>query len=247
MHVERYGNGAEAYVAIHGWAGSHRTFLPIVDRMPASCSFYCVDLPGYGKTPDPGEWNVFQIASELAAITRSMRNGAVMVGYCGGGNLAMMAAQHAQGSVKRMVLIDPFAYMPLYFRVFTWGDFGQRAYRTTFAGELGRRLTNVALRGKRSGDTDLTRPFKTVNHEVALRALKGFAQVPGPDAFFNLYVDVDLAYGERSFRAVKRGAKMWKAVWPHARLHELRGAGHSPIREATDELCRILFTSKGAP
>ncbi len=246
MNVERYGEGDSPYLGVHGWAGNHRTFKPLLSRMPADSVFYSVDLPGYGNSPAPGgEWDIEEVARLLAGEVERLPNPPVtLVGFCGGGNLAMMAARHLGGKVRRLVLIDPFAYMPLYFKVFTWGEFGRRAYFTTFANPLGRWFTNSALRGKRTGKASLTQSFENVDHEMTLRAIRGLAKFPPYESFAELDLRVDLAYGERSFKAVRQSVALWKQVWPHARICELKGAGHSPIIEATAQLSRIVFDAE---
>ncbi|MCC6796038.1 MAG: alpha/beta fold hydrolase [Candidatus Hydrogenedentes bacterium] len=244
MNVERWGDGERVYLGIHGWAGNHRTFRPIAENAPEDVSFFSVDLPGYGASPPPQNWDLETVASGLTEIVRALPGGATtLVGYCGGAALGLLVVQELSDRISRIVMIDPFAYMPWYFRVFTWGEFGRRAYMSTFASKRGRRITNTALQSKRSGDTDLTRSFEAVNHELTLDAIRAFAAFPSYQVFAPLHLEVDLVYGERSFKAVKRGVKMWQALWPHARAYELSGAGHDPIREATEPLRAIVFGS----
>ncbi|HRK36718.1 MAG TPA: alpha/beta hydrolase, partial [Candidatus Hydrogenedentes bacterium] len=230
MDYERTGKGKRVFLGIHGWAGNHRTFRPLLTNLPEDVSFYAVDLPGYGTGDNPEQWDMAEVAKRLSeTIQEISENPVTIVGYCGGSNLGVMAAALVPGKVERLVFIDPFAYMPWYFRIFTWGEFGRRAYFSTFASARGRKLTNSALKSKRTGDTDLTRSFEAVDHELMLRVLRGFSSFPSYATFATVKTEVDLAYGERSFKAVKRGVQMWKKIWPHARVHELPGAGHSPI------------------
>jgi len=244
VNVERWGRGDRVFLGIHGWAGNHRTFRPLGEDVPHDVSFYSVDLPGYGDSPPPPTWDLETIARELSAVINKLPGSATtLVGYCGGAALGLLAVQRIPNRVSRIIMIDPFAYMPWYFRVFTWGEFGRRAYMSTFASERGRWATNAALKSKRGGETNLTRSFESVNHDLTLNAIRAFAAFPSYDTFAPLHLDVDLVYGDRSFKAVKRGVKMWQQLWPHARAHELRGAGHDPIREATEPLRAIVFGS----
>ena len=79
---------------------------------------------------------------------------------------------------------------------------------------------------------------------MILRAIRGLAKFPPYESFAGLDLRVDLAYGERSFKAVRQSVALWKQVWPHARICELKGAGHSPIIEATAQLSRIVFDAE---
>ncbi len=38
MHVHRYGTGPDVYFGLHGWAGSHLTYAPIVPHLPPSAT-----------------------------------------------------------------------------------------------------------------------------------------------------------------------------------------------------------------
>ncbi len=169
------------------------------------------------------------------------REPVTLLGYCGGGNLAMMAAQRVPDRVARLVLIDPFAYMPLYFKIFTWGEFGRRAYFSTFANPVGRHFTNAVLRKKRTGHSSLTRSFENVDHDFILDVLRAFRRVPHWETFSDLAIPIDLVCGERSFTAVKKSVVIWQSVWPQAREHALAGAGHSPLVEATVQVASVAF------
>jgi pimeloyl-ACP methyl ester carboxylesterase len=242
MNIKCWGDGEHAFLGIHGWAGNHRTFKPLGENAPPQTRFYSVDLPGYGDSPAPDHWDIENIAGELVqTIGEITPNKLTLVGYCGGAALGVLVASRIRQRVSRLVLLDPFAYMPWYFRIFTLGKFGRRAYMATFASERGRRITNAALNSKRTGDTDLTKSFESVNHDLTLAALRAFTQFPSYTTFSGLHVDVDLVYGDQSFGAVKRGVQLWKKIWPHARIHKLHNAGHDPIREATPQLIAIVF------
>ena len=242
MHVEPYGIGAKPYLGVHGWAGNHRAFRPLVAHLSDDAALYGVDLPGYGLSPKPVAWTLDAMADALADVIGVVsREPVTLLGYCGGGNLAMMAAQRVPERVDRLVLIDPFAYMPLYFKVFTWGEFGRHAYKSTFANPLGRYFTNAALRRKRTGQSNLTRSFEDVDHDFIVDVLRAFRDVPHWDTFTDLTMPIDLVYGERSFAAVKKSVAIWKTVWPQAQCHELAGAGHSPLVEATEQVATIAF------
>ena len=47
IYAEKYGNGKEILIGIHGWGGSHQTFLPLKDLVHKDYSMINLDLPGY--------------------------------------------------------------------------------------------------------------------------------------------------------------------------------------------------------
>jgi pimeloyl-ACP methyl ester carboxylesterase len=247
MYVKRYGAGErELYFGLHGWSGDHRTFAPLAAHVPAGASLYSADLPGCGGSPAPQSLTLESVTGEICEALRAVASPhapVTLIGNCSGAILGLLAAEQTRPRLlRRLVLIDPFAYWPWYFRVFVAKSFGRYAYRTTFANPLGRWLTNQSLRSRRTADTDLTHSFGQIDHDMAQSYLALLAEVEGVERFKSLRgVPIDIVYGERTFAAVKRSVAMWQSVWPQARARVLRGAGHLPILEATEQLAGIVF------
>jgi pimeloyl-ACP methyl ester carboxylesterase len=166
-----------------------------------------------------------------------------LIGNCSGAILALLATPHLLDRMRRLILIDPFAYMPWYFRVFLSGRWGRYVYASTFANPVGRWITNTALRSKRTPETDLTDSFATIDHEVTFGYLRLFAALDGIDRFGGLTLPIDIAHGEHTFGAIKTSLPAWRRLWPHARCWEMKGAGHLPIQEATAQVARVVFGS----
>lgn len=242
MYVERYGCGGEAFFALHGWGGDRRTFAPLAPHLPAGASLYSADLPGCGRSPAPREWSVAAIVEEVLRAVRAFVPWRVqLIGHCGGAVFALLAAEALGERVGHVVLIDPFAYLPRYFRLFLAGDFGRHAYAATFANPVGRWLTNQTLRGRRGAAGDLTASFAGTDHETARRYLALYDEVGGVERFRGLNVAVEIVHGEKTFGAVRRSLALWQDVLPQARVRELRGAGHQPLTEATEQTARVIF------
>lgn len=246
MFIKRYGSGAESYFGLHGWGGDHKTFAPLAAHVPERASLYCADLPGYGRSPAPRSWEPEAIAEEIASAISGIASPALtLIGNCSGANLSLLAATRAAGKIERMVLIDPFAFMPWYFNVFVATRFGRAAYYSTFANPIGRWVTNLSLKNKRTAGSDLTASFKSVDHEVSYRYLSTLSRIGDAAQFGALGLPIDIVYGERTFGAVKRSIELWQGVWPQARRFELAGAGHLPIVEATAQLSAVIFAPQG--
>jgi pimeloyl-ACP methyl ester carboxylesterase len=242
MFVERYGNGKRVIVGLHGWSGDHRTFEPLLRWLPPDVSFYSVDLPGYGQSAPPRAWDLPGMATELGACLAQLEaERFTLLGNCSGALLGLLAVPPLLARVERVVLLDPFAFVPWYFRLFIEWPFGKYAYYSAFANPLGRWITNRSLAKHRSATTDLTGSFRRVDHQVSFRYLELLASIGSIERFRALQIPTDIVYGARSFQAVKQSVEMWRKLWPHARVWELAGAGHLPILEATEALSRILF------
>jgi pimeloyl-ACP methyl ester carboxylesterase len=241
MHVEYYGSGSRVYFGLHGWSGDHTTFAPLAAYLPAGVALYSADLPGYGRSPAPRRWELPEITDEIAGAIDAVDSPVTVIGNCSGAVFALLAAERLAGRIERLVLIDPFAYLPRYFKIFLHKHIGRYAYYSTFANPLGRWLTNLSLSRHRTADTNLTESFAAVSHDVAYRYLALMGELDDIAQFSRLSLPVDLIYGARTFGAIKESIHLWRGVWPHARCHELTGAGHLPIQEATRQLSEIVF------
>lgn len=240
LAVKKFGSGPYRYVALHGWGGSHDTFLPLSSHVPLSASVEAVDLPGYGDSALPSRWEVSLIA-EMVADSIQPQGAITVVGNCTGGVIGAELARIRPGLVERLVVIDPFAFVPWYFSIFLKGSFGRMAYRTTFASPVGRFFTNQAMRGKRTENSDLTASFKRVDHEATHSFLKMMGEHEGPSRYAGLTLPVDILLGEKTFGAVKKSAQLLHETWPQARIHVIPGAGHLPIEEQPEALAEAVF------
>ncbi|MBM3265617.1 MAG: alpha/beta fold hydrolase [candidate division Zixibacteria bacterium] len=246
MHVARYGTGSRVFVGFHGWTGSHRTYAPLSPFLPAHFTLYAPDLPGCGKSGKPSVWTSEALVEEIVRhISPVVPETFTLIGNCSGAIVALLTAPRLIERIDRLVLIDPFAYMPWYFRVFLAGRVGRYAYASTFANPAGRWITNTALRSKRTAQTDLTDSFADIDHAVTYAYLRMFADLEGIARFGALHRPTDIAYGERTFGAIKNSLPAWKKLWPHACIREMKGAGHLPIQEATEQVAGLLFGENG--
>jgi pimeloyl-ACP methyl ester carboxylesterase len=241
MHVECYGSGSRVYFGLHGWSGDHSTYAPLAAYMPASAALYSADLPGYGRSPAPRRWGLAEITDEITRAIAAIDSHVTVIGNCSGAVFALLAAERLAGRIERLILIDPFAYLPLYFKIFLDKRIGRYAYYSTFANPLGRWVTNLSLRKHRAADTNLTESFVSVSHDVSYRYLALMGELDDVSRFSGLRLPVDLIYGARTFGAIKKSIVLWRGIWPHAGCHELAGAGHLPIQEATGQLSEIVF------
>lgn len=242
MYVENYGKGEKAYFGLHGWGGGHKTFAPLIEHVPARARLYAADLPGYGCSPEPREWSLPSVVDEIVRTASQINEAKLtIVGNCSGAILGLLAAERLTGRIERLVLIDPFAFMPWYFKVFVTGSLGRYAYYSTFANPVGRWLTNISLKRKRTEASDLTRSFSAVNHRISQRYLALLAEIENIAQFGNLRMPIDIVYGAKTFSAIKDSVALWKSIWPQARATELAGAGHLPIEEAAKQLSEIVF------
>jgi len=242
MFVERYGRGDRIFFGLHGWSGDHTTFAPLVNYLPDDAALYCADLPGCGRSQPPREWRLEELAREIAdEISKLDSQSVTVIGNCSGAILSLAAMPRIAERVNRLILIDPFAFAPWYFKLFVATPIGKYAYYSTFANPIGRWITNLSLRRHRTEASDLTVSFRAVDHVASYNYLRMLCAIDGIESFAWIRRPIDIVCGERTFGAVKRSVGMWRGVWPQSRVFELQGAGHLPIIEASEELSRIVF------
>ena len=247
MHFQRYGDGDRSCAALHGWGGSHRTFTPLARHVPANASLFAADLPGYGRSPRPAAATADDVAAIIVESIEALPGDRLtLVGNCSGAIFALLAAPLLGPRVDRLVLVDPFAFVPWYFKVFINPTYGRYAYYSTFANPVGRWITNLSLRRQRASSTNLTASFSEVDHDVSLQYLGMLDALGDIRRFHRVTVPIDIAYGERTFAAVKRSLPEWQAVLPHARLWRIDGAGHLPIEEAPARVASVVFEAARA-
>lgn len=227
MHARTFGAGPALVVGYHGWAGSHRDFAAIGRGLPDTHRLVAPDLPGHGMSPPLDRLDETTLVEALTVHLDGLESESVtLVGYCSGAILALLVADRRPHRVRRIVAVDPFAYLPWYFRIFTFGEFGRRAYRTTFANPLGRMITEWSLQRRKSPDAGFMESFRGANHDVVLAYLRLFASLGTLDRFAGIRAPIVLCRGARTFAAVKRSVEMFRVVWPDASEHVIQDAGH---------------------
>ena len=251
MHRVRTGRGGHGVVGFHGWSGDHTTFDPLIQKLPEAVSFYSFDLPGCGKSPKPKVWEIRSVARSIAEEVAALgKEKVTLVGSCTGGLMALFVARELLemgrgGVVGRLVMIDPFAVCPWYFRIFLTPLFGPLMYGVTFANPLGRWITDLFLKERRGSDVSLTESFVRVDHRVSLATLRMFERAGEPEQFRGMDIPVEIIRGEKTFTAVKEAVERWKGVWPAMPVHILAGVGHLPIEEASEAVRKIVFQGLG--
>lgn len=256
LHVERWGSGQREVLGLHGWAGTHAAFAALAPLVGARDSLFAADLPGCGRSAPAlagrGVLSLDAVIEPLLAWLARRPAPVILAGNCSGAVFAVALAARLPEQVRRLVLIDPFAYVPWYFRLFLVPSFGRLAYLSTFANPLGRWLTNGALRRRRAPGSDLTAGFRAVDHESTFAYLRLLAELGSPGRLLPvgarapLRFPVLLAHGERTFAAVRRSVPLWRQLLPQTTVRVLAGAGHFPITEATAELARLILEGDGA-
>lgn len=243
-HFHVWGGGPKTFLGIHGWGGGWRSFEPLVPYLPRDARLVAPDLPGYGQTLKPPTWSLDAVEAAITEVVDHLDGPLTLVGNCSGAIFGMLSVLVRAGRFERLVLIDPFAYFPWYFRMMTWPVIGRIFYGTAFQNPIGRIVTNLGLAKHRTEDTNLTESFEALDHAAVFAHLQLLDAVGDFHRFEPIQIPIDLLIGARTFDAIRTSRDMWLSIWPHATSHTLAKAAHLPIEEDTRDLAEIAFYGK---
>lgn len=243
LNVHRFGDGeTRHYLGIHGWGGGWETFQPLAAHLPPDATLWSVDLPGYGASARLSRWHWEDVAEQITQTARSLPTDHLhLIGNCSGAAFGLAAVRLSPQMFASLFLIDPFAFFPWYFRILVARGVGRVFYATAFENPVGRWMTNRSLADHRTEESDLTRSFEALDHDVVYAYLRMLQQIPGVGLFEDLSMPITVLHGEKTFTAVQQSVEVWRNLWPHASAVEIPAAGHLPIQEATVELAYQLF------
>jgi pimeloyl-ACP methyl ester carboxylesterase len=237
LNAETYGTGDLVIAYLHGWSGDHSSVEPLLNYFPDHVRVVAFDMPGVGDSPDPDEWSAEHVASTVLAALQSIEaNQLVIVGNCSGANLLLPILPKLGGLADHLVMIDPFAYTPWYFRLLLSWPFGAFFYWFAFLTPVGRWLTNTSLKERRTEESHLTESFERVHPWNTYRYLRLLSSLGHGSEYPENPVPTTILTGEKTFKAIRESVDIWSEMWPQSTIRVLRNAGHLPILEATEQV-----------
>jgi pimeloyl-ACP methyl ester carboxylesterase len=115
LYVEQQGAGAPAFVFLHYWGGSTRTWDHVVDLLTPDARTIAIDHRGWGRSaaPDSG-YALADMADDAQGVIAALDlERYILVGHSMGGKVAqLMASRHPQGLVG-LALVAPAPPVPM--------------------------------------------------------------------------------------------------------------------------------------
>lgn len=244
MHT--WGSGPRHFLGLHGWAADHSSFEHLIPHLPSGCTLHAPDLPGYGRSTRMPDWSLESLQASMLTILDALpvHRELTIIGSCSGAILALSGVHHRvkELGIARMVLLEPFAFLPSYLNVFTAPVVGRVAYWSAFCNPIGRAITDANIKRQDIAEHHGTSAsFAMVDPWVPYHYLQLMKAQGEPHQFKKMDCEVDLVRGEHTFDAIVDGIPIWQEAWPHARTHVLQDVGHMLIQEAPQALAQVIF------
>jgi pimeloyl-ACP methyl ester carboxylesterase len=250
LHYAEWGapDSPRVIVCAHGYSGNARDFDYLASHLAQDARVISIDFPGRGDSEwplSPLEYNFAQFVAD--ARTLLAQQGLKSVDWIGtsmGGLLGMMLAAQPSSPVRRLVMNDIGAFVPM--------DALQQISRGLEAPESFATLAEVEAHLRRTraewgpiGDAEWkamalngSRPLRPGSRALRLHFDPRIAQVARPipltpglffwDSWYRVRCPVLLMRGERSRVFPRNVADTMLDVRPDARLVEIPGCGHVP-------------------
>ncbi len=107
IHYEKLGRGRPV-ILVHGWIGSWRYWIPLMQQLHVRFSVYTLDLLGFGDSAKDAEG--YSLASQVELLHRFMEQLAIpkaaMIGHALGAMVLTHFAQRYPERVARMLLVS---------------------------------------------------------------------------------------------------------------------------------------------
>ncbi len=108
-HYIDEGTGAETILLLPGWGATAAAYTLIIKQLSETHRVLALDLPGFGKTPEPmTPWSVDDYADFTAEfVARMGLSSLILMGHSYGGRIIIKLCSRSPGfTVRRVVLID---------------------------------------------------------------------------------------------------------------------------------------------
>jgi pimeloyl-ACP methyl ester carboxylesterase len=248
LNFVRRGSG-EPLVLIHGLGGSIVIWRPVMDRLAAERDVVAVDLPGFGRSPDPGDGFVPSAAELGAAVSGLCERLGIERPHTAGNSLGAWVALEmaAAGNAASVCALSPAGL---------WREpLGMRRREPQAIGRRIRPVVNALLRTRRGRElilrANLARPER-LTREEALEMVGNYFDAPlyaaANEAMrmgaFERKDDVDvpvtIAWGELD-RIVGRPSRSRRP--PGTRYVEMPAWGHTPTWDDPEGVAELILES----
>ncbi len=242
-HYARYGTKAEGrptLLLIHG-AGGASTVWPDVLLGLKTCQTVLLDLPGHGRSPQPGRRTISHYADAVTRFIDSQSLSNVLIGgHSMGGAVALELARRELPNLRGLVLIGSSSRLRVGLPLFATlsNDFNQAAdmiSEWSFAKDAPPGLRQQATESMRvCGSLVTTGDFLACNHFDVTADLEQMA------------LPALIISGTADRMVPHRHSAKTAAAMPQATFQALEGVGHYPMQEKSATVARLIEAFVGS-
>jgi 3-oxoadipate enol-lactonase len=115
LYVEQQGAGAPAFVFLHYWGGSSRTWDHVVDRLTPDFRTVALDQRGWGRSAKPAEgYALADLAEDAQGVIAALDlERYILVGHSMGGKVAQLIASYRPRGLVGLALVAPAPPVPM--------------------------------------------------------------------------------------------------------------------------------------
>ncbi len=226
VHYEVLGRG-RPLIFLHGWLGSWRYWIPMMQAASTNYRAYAIDLWGYGDTAKDSQlYSLEQQVALLEGFLNEMGIGQVaLVGHGLGAIVGLQFASQNPGLVNRMMGISYPTHPEM--------------IHSRFASDTPGNLLNWVL--EKSPLADSIRGDSIKNDE---KAIKTFFNGIGSVSLESLWKQPDLmcllVYGQEDPAVAVPSAEDWKAMLYNTHAIIFEQSGHFPMMDEVNKFNRLL-------
>lgn len=235
---------APVLLLIHGSAASSRSWDALVPLLATRCRVIRIDLPGHGRSAEPGDGD-YAIPEQGrrigTALDRLGIEHAIVVGHSSGGYAATALAEQRPDLVTAIALINTGPSMDAF--IAPEGAMDPTQWPPT--DEQIRRFASTGFRTGYQVPQELIDELRGMTYHAVTAAMQASAayltQQPLPDRLVALDKPLQVIFGDQDRRWRPSSAADYRAV-PGARVELLPGAGHTPILEDPPRTAALLLS-----
>jgi pimeloyl-ACP methyl ester carboxylesterase len=248
LHYTEWGrrNAARTVVCVHGYSGNSRDFDVLAKVLARDARVICLDVAGRGESdwlPSPLHYHFGQFIADIEALIAHLEVKEVdWVGTSMGGLLGMLLASRASSPVRRLVINDVGAFVPMD----ALAQIGRNLQAPARFDSLAQVEAHLRHTHREWGEiTDAQYRHLTKHHARATadggfrlhydpqitRLIQPFPLAPGVffwDTWYRVQCPVLLVRGDRSEVLPAAVADAMLEIKPGTELVEIPGAGHAP-------------------
>ncbi len=184
VHYEKLGSG-KPLLLLHGWGSSGDAMRPLAKQLSSLRTCYIMDLPGFGKTPEPpSAWNISDYADLIQQFIKEQFNEPVdMLVHSFGGRIALKlcARPETQKAINKVLITGGAGMKPRRSALFYFKKYSAKFLKAPFQllpeQQKGKALKNFRETGiwKWLGSNDYTK-LSGVMRETFVRSVTEFLE-----------------------------------------------------------------------